>query len=133
MQMNKLLITAATLFALAAPAYAGSTIPAVFHGEWCSNDGSSFYQSSKAEKASCGDGWLKITANRYDGWEQQCRPVNATKVSEVLKKEWGPSTYYLLKLRCTVEDGEKIDLTIKIRQHAYGHGKSISIEEKTND
>jgi hypothetical protein len=128
--MKTILLAAALALTATAAASADNTIPAAFHGEWCSNDGNSFFQSSKAEKDACGDGWLKITANRYDGWEQQCKPVDVTKVSEMLKKEWGLSTYYLLKLKCLGEGNEKFDLIIEIRRHAYGHGKSLSIEER---
>jgi hypothetical protein len=50
------------------------------------------------------DGWIKIAANRYDGHEQACKPVNITKLR---------ASAITLKLKCTGE-GEKFNLTVEL-------------------
>ena len=132
----KILTTAAALFALATPALAGNTIPTDFHGEWCSLNDTYYIQRSVVnrypvnERDPCGkdsDGWTKITANRYDGHEQWCKPVNVTKL---------PGSAIRLKLSCTGEgDDEKFSLTVELtRTPGSGSGswiKRLYIEEKT--
>jgi hypothetical protein len=106
--MKKLLMTAAALLALATPALASNTIPADFHGEWCSLNDTYYVQrsvvdlyrkqeiSEKCSKDS--DGWIKITANRYDGHEQWCKPVNVSKLPPP------QSSAIKLKLSCLGEE-----------------------------
>jgi hypothetical protein len=133
-QMKKLLITTAALLAFATPALAGNTIPVDFHGEWCSLNGS--YSLSKADierypandRDPCGkysDGWIKITANRYDGHEQSCKPVNVAKLPVGI----------VVKLRCVGEgDSEEFNLTVELfRTAGSGSGsktKRLYIETK---
>jgi hypothetical protein len=135
--MKRLLMTAAALLALTAPALAGNTIPADFHGEWCSLNDTYYVQRSVvdlyrkqdvSEKKCSRDsnGWVKITANRYDNWKQDCKPVNVTKL---------PYNGIAVKLRCAVEEGaENFDLTVELsRTPGSGSGswiKRLYIEEK---
>jgi hypothetical protein len=115
--MKKLLLATSLILAgLASPALAGNVIPTEFHGEWCSLNGHP-YLSPRAEinkypeddRDPCGkdsDGWIKITANRYDAWEQRCKPVTVTKVSGEYS--------YRIKLKCTVEGGETDVFNIEV-------------------
>jgi hypothetical protein len=137
--MNKLLITTAALLALATPALAGNTIPVDFHGEWCSLNDTYYVQRSvvklyRADGATeCGndsDGWIKITANRYDGHEQWCKPVNISKLPPP------QSSAIKLKLSCLGEgDDKRFSLTVELaRTPGSGSGswiKRLYIEDKT--
>jgi hypothetical protein len=134
--MKKLLLTTVLIFAgLSNPALAGNTIPAAFHGEWCSLNGTYLLPRAAIEATPSdargdrcsrdSDGWIKITANRYDGWEQKCKPVNVTKVS-------GDFPTYVIKLKCTVEADEKIDLVVEIKRtpSKYGLGKRLYVNTR---
>ncbi len=126
--MNRLLI--ATLLALATPAYAGSTIPAAFHGEWCMTNGVYFTPAAKSE---CGaDSWVKVTANSFDGHEQKCKPVSVAK-----DPSQDASLYaYIIKFKCEIDEPGKVDITRSFWRtpetyRGVRHVKRLYIEEKT--
>jgi hypothetical protein len=138
--MRRAMFGAAISLALATPALAGNTIPADFHGEWCSLNDTYYVQrsvvdlyrkqeiSEKCSKDS--DGWIKITANRYNGHEQWCKPVNVSKLSPPR------SSAIKLKLSCLGEgDDERFSLTVELsRTPGSGSGswiKRLYIEEKS--
>ena len=97
--MKKLLMTAAALLALATPALASNTIPADFHGEWCSLNDTYYVQrsvvdlyrkqeiSEKCSKDS--DGWIKITRGSERGWPvgQEPKDKATTKAPKAEPKD----------------------------------------------
>jgi hypothetical protein len=135
--MNKLLMTAAALLALVAPAYAGSTIPADYRGEWCSMGAVGYFVQRSVVKlyrahgaTECADntnGWVRIGANHYFDWQRDCKPVSVTKPV---------NGYIIVKLRCSVEEGaEEFDHIVGlVRTPGSGDGswiKRLYIEDKS--
>jgi hypothetical protein len=110
----------------------GAMIPTEYRGEWCMTTGHPYY-TPKAQieiirrmdpDVGCGrdsDGWIKITADRYDGWEQQCRPF-AIKTDEIKA--------HVIKFRCQL-DGEVETRTVRFvtTTGTKGIGMRLYVEE----
>ena len=127
----KTLLVAAGLALAASTAAHAVEIPAEYHGEWCSLTGP--YLTPKAQIAktgsdrghACGkdsDGWIKITASRYDGWEQWCKPV---------KIKTDAIGAHIITLTCRFEDGSKETLTRRLvtTTGTKGNGKRLYIDD----
>jgi hypothetical protein len=84
--MKKLLLTAATLVALATPAMAdpiplplsrpnpAATIPVEYRGEWCMREGRPFYlRRSPGQCEREAEQWIEISAKTYSASEVECR------------------------------------------------------------
>jgi hypothetical protein len=97
---------------LASPAWAGSKIPAIFHGQWCTSAGVHIRGKCSPDD----DGAFTIRANSIREWEATC------KVKKVTQR--GPSSIQI-QLTCTGE-GETRSESRKMR---IGRGGTLILGE----
>jgi hypothetical protein len=113
-----LLAGCAALLLATGAAHAAPTIPSEYQGNWCSpskEEDNIYYSIQKREDCEDHWGWLKITGNSFEAWEEYCEP---TKV--VAEK----SHAHAIRLTCEAfEEAQSITLQFSIVN------KKLHIEE----
>ena len=106
---KKLVVLIATLLAL--PAWAGSKIPTIFHGQWCSSAGVHIRGKCSPDD----DGAFTVRADSIREWEAICKVKKVTQT--------GPSSVHI-QLTC---DGEG-EIRSETRKMRIGRGGTLISE-----